>query len=320
VKILLRKRSIIALSIFLLAIGILSSVCVATWHTSSPSVKSQTQARLKVLATSYPVYDFTHNVGGERIQLSLLVSMAVDVHDFEPTPNAIAEVASADVLIFNGAGLEPWIPQILAAANNPRLVVIDSSMGIQPLRVPPAFQKDNRTVDPHIWLDPVLAMAQVLNILRGLVQADPADRDYFVANANNYNTALDELHQAIINVTSHVKTRYFVTFHEAFTYFAKRYNLTQISIAGPFEEEPTPSGVQHVVTAIRDQHLCYVGYESLENPAVSQSIASQTKATLVQMDPIEDLSQQDQMAGKSYLDKMYDNLQVFTMVLNNVGC
>ena len=281
---------------------------------------AEASSRIKVLATFYPVYDFAKNVGGDRVDLSLLVPMTVDVHEFEPTPSSVQEVVSANVLICSGGGLEPWVPQIVAAADNPGLVVVDSSQGIALLPVPPAFQKDNRTVDPHIWLDPILAKQQVMNILQGLNKADPADRDYFTSNAEAYTSKLDVLNSDILNVTAHAKTRYFVTFHEAFAYFAKRYNLTQIPIAGPFEEEPSPSDIQSVITAIQQYHLCYVGYESLSNPALSQSIAAQTHAKLVLMDPIEGLTQSDQAAGKTYLTKMQDNLAVFALALNNVGC
>jgi zinc transport system substrate-binding protein len=266
------------------------------------------------------VYDFAQNVGGDRISLSLLVPETVDVHDFEPTPQSIQEVASANVLIFNGAGLEPWIPQVTAAAGNPELVLVDSSQGIPLLPVPSEFQKGNRTVDPHIWLDPVLAKQQVTNILNGLIEADPNDQAYFTSNAEKYIAKLDALNLEMSDIAAHAKTRYFVTFHEAFAYFAKQYNLTEIPIAGPFEEEPTPGDIANVVAAINGYRLCYVGYESLENPSISQSIASQTHATLILMDPIEGLSQSDQAAGKNYLTKMQDDLNTFKLALNSVGC
>ncbi len=318
----MKDRYLAAAGIILVAIIAASSVYLLNVNTATGTKTSATtgQGRLKVLATFFPVYDFTRNVGGDKIDLSLLVPETVDVHVFEPTPSVIQEVASANVLIFSGAGLEPWIPQLVIAAGNPNLVVVDSSAGISLLPVPGPFQKNNRTTDPHIWLDPVLAKIQVENILRGLAQADPADAQYFAANADAYEAKLDYLNSQIINATANVKTRYFVTFHEAFAYFAQQYNLTQVPIAGPFEEEPTPRDIQNVINAIHEQHLCYVGYESLESPAISQSIAGQTKATLALMDPIEGLTQADHVAGKTYLIKMQENLQVFMLVLNHVGC
>ena len=297
-------------------------VAISAFYASNMGahIASTTTGRIKVLASFYPVYEFANNVGGDRIDLLLLVPETDDVHSFEPRPSSIQNVATANVLIYGGAGIEPWISQIVAAADNPRLIVVDSSQGISLLPVPPRFQKDNRAFDPHIWLDPVLAKQQVMNILQGLIRADPADQGYFTSNAQAYTAKLDNLNSEILQATSNVKTRYFITFHEAFAYFAERYNLTQVPIAGPFQEDPTPSDIEGVITAIQQNRLCYVGYESLENPSISESIASQSHATLVLMDPIEGLSQADQAAGKTYLIKMQDNLAVFVLALNHADC
>lgn len=281
---------------------------------------SPTANKLQVLATFYPQYDFTQNIGADKISLSLLVPMTTDVHSFEPTPSSIQQVASARILIYNGAGLEPWISQVVNAAGNNNLLLVNASQGIPLIPVPVQFQRAGRVMDPHVWLDPVLAKQQVNNILQALIRADPADQAYFTANALVYNSKLDNLNSQIINATTTTQTRKFVTFHEAFSYFSNRYNLIQIPIAGPFEEEPTPNDIQNVVNVVNQNNLCVVGYESLENPAVSQSIASQTHAKLMRMDPIEGLSQSDQVLGKTYLIKMGEDLSVMTFALNNADC
>lgn len=309
-----KKLSIVIIIVVTAVLG--AALALSASH---PTLPPSGNGPLKVLVTFYPIYDFTRNVGGDRINTSILVPETVDVHDFEPTPSAVYQVATADVLIFNGAGLEPWISQVLAAGNNSKLVVVDTSQGINLLPVPPEFQRENRTVDPHIWLDPVLAKQQVQNILNGLIKADPSDANYFTANAQVYEAKLDNINTQIINATTNGKTRYFVTFHEAFAYFAKQYNLTQIPISGPFEEEPTPSDIANVIAAIHQYHLLYVGYESLENPAISQSIASQTNATLILMNPIEGLTAAEQSAGANYLVLMENNLKAMELALNNVG-
>jgi zinc transport system substrate-binding protein len=274
---------------------------------------------LKVLATFYPLYDFAQNIGGDKIEASILVPETVDVHDFEPTPSSIQLVAYADVLIYNGAGLETWISEIVSAADNPNLVLVDSSQGVQLLPVSSEFQRNNETADPHIWLDPVLAKQQVSNILQGLIQADPTDSQYFTQNAQAYQAKLEALNSNAITATSNVATRYFVTFHEAFGYFAKQYNLTQIPIAGPFQEEPTPSDIQNVISAIHQYHLLYVGYESLENPTIPQSISSQTNATLIQMNPIEGLTAEEKAAGDNYITLMQQVIQSIGLALSVVG-
>src|SRR2546425_4476038 len=211
-----RNALLIAVAVALVLVGTYIVV------TLKPAAQS---TGVKVLTTFYPVYDYTRNIGGDRINVSLLVPMTLAVHAFEPTPSSVQAVATANVLIYNGAGLEPWIPSIVAAADNPGLVLVDSSANISLLLVPPAFQKENRTIDPHVWLNPVLAKQQVANILRGLIRVDPADAAYFTANAQAYIAKLDVLNDEFVNLTANPITRYFVTFHEAFAYFAKQYNV-----------------------------------------------------------------------------------------------
>ncbi len=308
-----KTNAIIAVFIALVLVGTFAGLYLS--NRPAPG----TGTTLKVLATFYPLYDFAQNVGGNRINASILVPETVDVHDFEPTPSSIQQVASADVLIYNGAGLEPWISEVVIAADNPKLILVDTSQGISLLPVSPEFQRNNQTVDPHIWLDPQLAKQQVNNILQGLIKADPAGSQYFTQNAQVYESKLGDINSQIINATTNVKTRYFVTFHEAFAYFAKQYNLTQIAIAGPFQEEPTPSDIQNVINAIHQYHLLYVGYESLENPAISQSISSQTNASLILMNPIEGLTAQDKAAGKDYLSLMQEDIANIELALNNIG-
>jgi zinc transport system substrate-binding protein len=285
----------------------------------SNSVTPIKNSKISVIATFYPLYDFAQNVGGDKVSVFMLVPETVDVHDFEPTPSSIAAISSADLLIYNGVGLEPWIHDVISASGNKNLIQVDTSQGIQLLPVSSQFQNGNQTIDPHIWLDPLNAKQQVNNILQGLIKADPADRQYFTQNTQAYDTKLDNLNALAINGTANTATKYFVTFHEAFAYFAKQYNVTQLSISGPFEEEPTPTDIQNVISAINQYHLKYVGYESLENPAISQSISSETKATLIEMNPIEGLSTQEKANGDNYITLMQQDINNIHLALTNVG-
>ena len=303
----------LAIAAILIAL-VLAGTYVAVTYRPAP------RTGVTALTTFFPVYEHTRNIAGDRITVTLLVPMTLDVHSFDPTPSSIQAVATANLLIYGGAGLEPWIPGLVTAAGNAHLTLVDSSKNLSLLEVPPQFQKEGRTIDPHIWLDPIRAKQQVANILEGLIKADPADATYFTRNAQNYSAKLDLLNSQAINLTANPKTRHFVTFHEAFAYFSIRYNLDQIPIAGPFEEDPTPSEIQGVINATKRYHLCYVGYESLSNPAIAQSIASQTNATLIRLDPIEGLSLEDQTLGKTYLIKMDELLTQLDLMLNHVGC
>jgi zinc transport system substrate-binding protein len=285
------------------------------------SMSSPATSGLKVVATFYPLYEFAQNVVGNKTSVSILVPETEDVHDFTPVPSSVEEVASANVLIFNGAGLEPWISSLVASAANPKLVLVNCSQGIQLIRVPPEFQQNGQVFDPHIWLDPVLAKQMVNNILQGLIKADPVDNKTFTTNAEAYEAKLDYLNSEILNETNFkvVKTQKFVTFHEAFHYFANQYNLTQIAILGPFEESPTDTDIQNVIGNVTQNHLAYIGYESLENNDIAKMVSSETNSTLILMDPIEGLSQAQQMAGMNYLSLMQMDLANIVLALTHVA-
>jgi zinc transport system substrate-binding protein len=305
----------------LLATALIVIIAVAAtagiYYLTQPS-KPQTNTKLNVIATFYPLYDFAQNVGGDKVTVSILVPETVDVHDFEPTPSSISAVSTADVLIYNGVGLEPWIANIVTASDNPDLIQVDTSQGVTLLPVAQQFQSGNMIYDPHIWLNPVDAQQQVRNILQGLIQADPADSQYFTQNADAYLAKLDVLNQQAINATTGTATSRFVTFHEAFSYFANQYNITQVPILGPFEEEPSAGDIQNVIEAIHQYHLRYVGYESLENPAISQSISTQTNAALIEMNPIEGITDEQKAAEDNYITLMQHNIETIHLALTNI--
>jgi zinc transport system substrate-binding protein len=302
-----------------LLIVVVASVSVSGYALLSAEKPHPPKSGFTVLSTFYPLYDFASNVAGNKANVSILVPGTVDIHNFEPTPSDIEKVATADVLIINGAGLEPWVPQLLAAIDRPNLKVVDTSQGVALLDVPSEFQRQGRSIDPHVWLDPARARQQVENIAQAMIGVDPANAAYYRANADAYEAKLGALDSEIAGMIATTKTRYFVTFHEAFAYFADRYNLTQIPIQGPFQEEPTPSDIQSVVSAIRQYRLRYVGYESLENQAIPEAVSGQTNAMLIVMDPIEGLTSADLAAGRDYIALMREDAQNIAVALNNVG-
>ena len=178
---------------------------------------------LKVVASFFPIYEFVKAVGGDRVQASVLIPVGAEPHDFDPTIQEIINAQSADMVVYNGAGMESvWINKI-----NPKFAV-DTSQGLHLLS---SSDKEASTgVDPHIWLDPVLAQHQVNMILNGLIKVDPGNADYYKANAQKFNAQLVSLDSTIKSGLSSCNKKDFISFHNAFSYFAQRYGLIQHAI------------------------------------------------------------------------------------------
>src|SRR5437667_7132329 len=116
-----------------LLIGVAVALVLAATYVVGTLRPAAQSSGVKVLTTFYPVYDYTRNIGGDRINVSRLVPMTLDVHAVEPTPSSVPAVAAASIPIYNGGGREPWSPSIGAAPDNPRLRLGDARANL-PLR------------------------------------------------------------------------------------------------------------------------------------------------------------------------------------------
>ncbi len=262
--------------------------------------------RLPVVASFYPLFEFTRRVGGDRIAVRNLVPAGVESHDYEPTPRVIVAITNARALIYNGAGFEPWVQRLLPQLPE-RVIRVDATAGL-PLITTTAGEDRGRP-DPHVWLDPRLAQRQVGHVLAGLIQADPAGRATYVANAAAFQARLGVLHERIGRTLAPCRTRVVVTTHTAFSYFAARYGLTQIPIAGlEPREEPSPAKMREILGLVRRHRVRVIYHETLVSPRVAAAIAREVGARILVLNPLEGLTPDEQRRGRDYVATMEGNL------------
>jgi zinc transport system substrate-binding protein len=265
--------------------------------------------KVNVVVSFYPIYDFTKNIGKEKVNISHLIPFNVEPHDWEPSPGDIIKLDKADLFIYNGKSLEPWAESIIKSGNNRNLRVIDLSRAIK-----------MESQDPHIWLDPILVKFQVKVIKDELIKLDPNNKSYYEKNYKEYFQKLDTLDKEIRKTISKCKKREFVALHTAFSYFAKRYGLTQVSITGISPEaEPSLKDLALIVKFIREHKIKYIFTEPLVSPKLVDSIAKETGAKILILDPIEGLTKRDLDTGKDYISKMRENLENLKLALEYDG-
>lgn len=264
------------------------------------------QSRVSVVASFFPIYEFVKAVGKDKVDLSSLIPIGSEPHNFDPTIQDIQKADLANLLVYNGASMEePWIHK-LTPKNT-----LDSSKGINllPNQNDPDIKGPN---DPHIWLNPVFAKQQVQNIRDGLVKIDPKNAAYYKQNAQNFIGQLDKLDAAFRGnlSSSNCAKRDFIAFHHAFTYFANQYGLTQHSIQGLTPQgEVLPQKLVEVMNLAKNLGLKVIYSEDLIDPRSSEAIAEQIPGSKVMvLSPIEGIKAEEQKAGLGYLDKMYQDL------------
>lgn len=264
--------------------------------------------KMRVATTFYPLYEIAKEIGGDKVSVTNVTPNGVEPHDYEPSASTIADLQNAKVFIYNGATLEPWVDKFLPDFKN---TAVKASDGIDII-------KSNEGTDPHYWLDPKLAQRSVQTIRDALVAASPTDKDYFMQNATKYSLALSTLDDDIKSGLQTCNSRTVVASHDAFSYFAKRYNLTVESITGLNPEaEPSAAKLAEITKFVRQKGIGYIFYERLVSSKIADTIATETGAKTAAFDPIEGLTNEDQQQGKTYVSIQRENLAALRTAL---GC
>ena len=249
--------------------------------------------KLKIVTTFFPIYDFAREVGKDKIDLEILFSQTPEVVSFSPTE--IQKIHKADIIIKNGAGLEPVLDELMAASDHPNIIKIDTSEGIvtfspvEQIELTESGGKNKHgNIDPHIWLDPNNAVVQVENIRDAFALHDSANADFYRRNAEKYIRELRALDQEIQETLNKLHKKDFISFHSAFQYFAKRYGLNQAATIEEFPgKEPSPRYLSEVIKLIRKLEISSIFSEPQFSPKVVEVIAHDLNLKVYALDPIE---------------------------------
>jgi zinc transport system substrate-binding protein len=259
-------------------------------------------AKPLVVATFYPLWEFSRQVAGDRAEVISLVPAGVEPHDWEPAPRDVGQVQRAAVFVHSGTDLDGWAGKLLAELTDRRGVVVNTRGEAGVLTV-------GGVTDPHLWLDPMLARAQVLAIAAGLERADPAGRAVYAENAKAFVARLDALDREFTAGLADCARREVVTSHAAFAYLARRYRLTQVPVMGLSPEaEPSPADLAAIVRTARRLKVTHVFYETLVSPRLAETLSRELGATPLPLNPIEGVSPAEAAAGSGYVELMRANL------------
>lgn len=301
----------------ILAIAVIIPISSAyVWNSDQSFVSASSgTAELSAIVSFYPLYEFTKQVGQDRVNVSLLIPPGIEPHDWEPTVNDLQKMHEADLIVINGIGFESWADDIDTV--NSDVIIVDTSKGIS-LIIDDALRKDTNhfdrsTGDPHIWLNPIKAKTQVQNILDALVSIDPENEKFYRQNAQSYQDKLDTLDSKIRTELS-TCNKDFIAFHNAFSYFAVEYGLNQHSIVNSNEPNigPTLKTLETVINLAQTFDIDVVFTEETVDTRTSQVIANEIGARVLVLSPIETISD-----DSDYFLKMENNLSNLKEALCN---
>jgi zinc transport system substrate-binding protein len=266
--------------------------------------KQGDQSKIQVVVAFNPLKQFAKAVGKDKIEVKTIIPEGVEPHDFEPKIRDMEDISKAGLFVYTGFGMESWIEKTLSSIDNKNLVVVDSSIGVDPIKTAGEEIKEHGQYDPHIWLSLREAKIQTKNIKDALVKADVINKDFYEKNFEEFSKELDKLYNEYKTKFHGVTNKNFVTGHAAFGYLCRDFGLLQNSVEDVFAEgEPTPQKLKALVELSKKNEIKVIFMEELASPRVSETLAKEVGAKVQKIYTIESNEE-----NKSYMQSMEENL------------
>lgn len=297
------KNKWVFLIIVILLIAGLSVLNSGIWK-KNDNAKS---TKLQIIASFYPLYFFAKEIGKDKADVGNITPAGSEPHDYEPTTQDLAKISKADMLVLNGGNLEAWGGKIKDQLQGTKVLTVIAGDNLANKQLD---EYGKKILDPHIWLDPELAKKEVARITAGYISIDPAHASYYQNNERELENQFNQLDEKFVRGLSNCKQKDFVTSHAAFGYLATRYGINQIAISGVSpDEEPSSQKLAEITDLVKKENIKVIFFESLVSPRLAQTIAGETGAKTMVLDPIEGISDDQIKRGKNYFTVMEDNLK-----------
>ncbi len=280
----------------------------------------------RVVASFFPLYDFARELGGTNFNVVCLTSPGGDPHAMDANPRAAQTVAEANLVLLLGLGMDGWVEKLATSERKIRIAV--ASLGIAPKRVGKStlaefaeashahtHDHDANEMDPHVWLDPVLAQQIVRRIADEMLALAPQHRADVEARRDAYLQELRKLHELFSAELAEVNRRQVVTFHGAFAYLFARYQIETVGVIELFPgDEPSAMYLRKLVDLMRQLKMKVIFAEPQLPDRPAQVIAREIGGRVERLDPCETILPEALQA--TYLERQRKNLETLRRVLS----
>jgi len=242
-----------------------------------------TTGKTVVAVTILPQAGFVEAVGGDRVEVVVMVPPGASPHTYEVTPDQMTKLSNAKMYAKVGSPIEfelAWMDKLIAV--NKSMLVGDCSKGID---LTQSQDPDEPGLDPHIWLSVKNAKIMVQNICDGLEQVDAVNKAYYEEHCTAYLEELTKLDSDLAVDLSGVKNRSFIVFHPAFGYFARDYNLKQIAVEQE-GKEPDADYIVRLIEEAKESNIRVVFVSPQYSTKSAESIAKEIGGKVVIIDPL----------------------------------
>lgn len=313
---------------FKLITSILTSSLLLIGCNNTSSVSNESANKLSIVTSFYPIYISTLNIVKDVPNVELINMTKAQtgcLHDYQLTPQDLKTLEKTDIFVANGAGMESFLDKVVSQFDS--LNIIEASEGIE-LIEDNSHDADadgdehnedetelNHEKNPHVWVSISNNIQQVKNIAKELSTLDPENSAKYQANANEYIQKLEALKAEMHESLSTISNKDIVTFHEAFPYFAKEFdlNIVGVILVEP-DSEPSAKEIEETIKIIKENNIKALFTEPQYSSKVAETIANETGAQIYTLDPVV-TGDANENSYDDYINKMNENLKTLKEAL-----
>ncbi|WP_339816653.1 metal ABC transporter substrate-binding protein [Paenibacillus sp. FSL R7-0216] len=317
-----RSKRALILAVALLTITLTLSGCG-----KSSDSGTIVEGKVNVITSFYPIYEFAKAIGGEEANVINLLPTGVEPHDWTPRSQDILNASKAQLFLYNGAGLEGWVPNFLKGLGGDNEVqTVEVSQGIDLIEANGddghghgeesesnsghEGEEADHHVDPHTWVSPKSAIVMAENIKNSYIEVDPAHEATYEARYQELIGQLQALDAKFTEQLSALPNKEIVVSHQAFGYLCRDYGLTQHAIMGLSPEaEPRAQDLVALSKMVKEEGIRYIFFEELVSDKLAKTLASEAGVETLVLNPVEGLTKNQAQAGDNYFTLMEKNLQ-----------
>lgn len=249
---------------------------------------STNQLTVNILPQKY----FVQKIVKDKFDINVMVKPGSSPHNFEPKPSQMKLLDESKAYFLIGDPSEKaWLDRF--KQNTKNTLFVDTTIGIEKIQMQPDEHEhehhdhDHSGLDPHIWLDPVLVKIQAKNIYEAMIKIDAQNSDFYKANYEEFIKELDALDEQIKKLLTPYEKKSFMVFHPSWGYFAKRYNLEQISIEVE-GKEPKPNELVELIEEAKKHNIKVIFVAPQFSQKSAQTISKSIGANVIAIDPLTD--------------------------------
>ena len=293
-------------------------------YVSKEDAKAEAQVKNQkptIALSTFALYDIAKNISQDTLDLVMILPFGVDAHSFEPTPKLMAKIMGSDLVIYSGAGLEPW-----TSTFDFKSKVIDMSKSVKLLEPKDEHECNahhdhdhdhgHKAVDPHYWLDIQNMISTTKLISTEFIKLSPENAELYKSNSQKYITKLESLDTKYKESLSNCKKETIIVNHNAFSYLSNNYGFHVEALSGLSPDaQPSAKNMVRLIEHVKEHDVKTVFFESFVSDKAMKSIAHEAKVNVDVLQPLGNITKDEADKNLSYEDIMLDNLQKISKAL-----